>query len=93
MAVIASIHSFASEAWYAAAVPAKKPRTVPGIFSRCCICETILVASLNDMFEARLNDTVTDGKELVWLMMSGVVRACAVVTVESGTTPLPEVLR
>jgi hypothetical protein len=57
-------------------VPAKEPRTVSGIFSRCCISSTSRTASLIDMLVARLNDTVTDGNELVWLITSGVVLAC-----------------
>ena len=63
------------------------------MFSFACIWLTSRVASLSDMSVARLNDTVTDGKVLVWLMTSGIVLACAEVTVESGITPWPAVLR
>ena len=58
------------------------------MFSFCCIWSMASVASLSDMFGARLNDTVTDGNSPVWLSDSGVVLACALATLNSGVFPL-----
>ena len=57
--------------------------------SRCCISVTALIASLNDMPGCRLNDTVTDGNELVWLSTAAWCWSDAEVTAESGVTPWP----
>ena len=65
-------------------MPAKKPCSVEGAPSRFCNWLMLAVASLNDMFGARLKDTVTEGNKPVWLTASGVVLAWALATVSSG---------
>ena len=57
------------------------------MFSRRCICTTSRVASLSAMPGARLKETVTDGKRLVWFTDSGMECVLMVATVLSGTLP------
>src|ERR1039458_2165070 len=65
--------SVLSDCWYASSVPGKKPGMVEGVPSRFCNWLMLDVASLNDKFDARLKDTVTEGNKPVWLTASGIV--------------------
>ena len=79
----------ASSAVTISMVPAKKPCSVLGAPIRFCIWSMASVASLKDLFVARLKDTVTDGNKPVWLIASGVVFAWLVATASRGILLVP----
>ena len=75
----------ASEAWKAWAVPWKLAVTAAGMLTSRSAAWMFCTASLRAMPGARLNDSVTDGKNPWWLTARGVVLGANLVMALSGT--------